>query len=173
LRLIPAPETKQTDATSSKKPLTLISPKIIDKKIAKGSTIVVLIAKEVTDDSQEQIPFTIVPILKEFVDVFSEELSDSLPPMRDIQHAIDFVPGSTLPNLPHNRMNPIEHAELKRQIDELLSKRFIKESLSPCATGIVTQRKTGLGGCALIVVPSTRSLLNIGSPFLDWMTCWI
>ena len=28
-------------------------------------------------------------------------------------------------------MNPIEHAELKRQVDELLGKGFVRESLSP------------------------------------------
>jgi len=27
-------------------------------------------------------------------------------------------------------MNPTEHAELKRQVDELLNKKFIKESMS-------------------------------------------
>jgi len=63
--------------------------------------------------------------------VIAKELSDSLPPMRDIQHAIDFVLRSTLPNLPHYKMNPTEHVELKKQVDELLSKGFIKESLSP------------------------------------------
>jgi len=30
-------------------------------------------------------------------------------------------------------MNPTEHAEMKRQVDELLEKGFIKESMSPCA----------------------------------------
>jgi len=66
LRPVPLPQTKQTDASSSKKASTLISSKVIDKKIAKRSTIIVLIAMEVTDDSQEQISPIAVLILKEF-----------------------------------------------------------------------------------------------------------
>ena len=85
-------------------------------KTAKGSTIVVLVAKETTEDSQEQIPPTAVPILKEFVDVFPEELSDNLPLMRNIGHAIDFVLRATLPNLPHYRMNPTEHANSRGRL---------------------------------------------------------
>lgn len=57
--------------------------------------------------------------------------------MHDLQYVIDLVRVIELPNLTHHRLNPTEHIKLKHQVDEirktLLSKGFIRESLSPCA----------------------------------------
>ncbi|XP_031398472.1 uncharacterized protein LOC116209048 [Punica granatum] len=59
---------------------------------------------------------------QEFGDVFPTELPNRLPPIKGIEHQIDFVPGAAIPNRPAYRSNPEETKELQRQVDELLAK---------------------------------------------------
>lgn len=61
-------------------------------------------------------------LLDEFKDLTPDNLFAGLPPMRNIQHAIDLILESALPNLPHHRLNPSEHIELTHPIDELLAR---------------------------------------------------
>ena len=112
--------------------------------MSEGSPVWMLAAREVREDSKVNYPKEVASLLSEIHDVFLEDLPDYLPPMRNIQHAIDLVPGSTLPNLPHYMLNPNEHAELQRQVGELIKKGFVRESLSPCAVpALLTPKKDG------------------------------
>lgn len=52
--------------------------------------------------------------------------------MHNIQHKIDLVPSATLPNKPHYQISLREHEELHRQVEDLVAKGYLQESLSPC-----------------------------------------
>ena len=112
-----------------------------------NGVIYVVVVKELNKKDAENIPSIpkkVAELLDDFSDIASTDLPNELPPLRNIQHDIDFMLGSQLPNLPAYRMNPVEYAELKRQVDELLSKGFIRESLSPCAVpALQTPKKAG------------------------------
>ena len=72
-----------------------------------------LVAKEVPSDSSiVDVPLEVKNLLNDFIDMVPDELPSELPPLRDIQHAIDLVLGSQLPNLPHYRMNPKKRERL-------------------------------------------------------------
>ncbi|XP_078446574.1 uncharacterized protein LOC144715513 [Wolffia australiana] len=75
-----------------------------------------------TESEHETPPPEITQLLEEYADVFPAELPSELPPLQHIQHAIDLVPGATLPNLPHYRMDLIKYEELYSQdlFDEMV-----------------------------------------------------
>uniref|UniRef100_A0A2N9GUV8 Reverse transcriptase domain-containing protein n=1 Tax=Fagus sylvatica TaxID=28930 RepID=A0A2N9GUV8_FAGSY len=50
---------------------------------------------------------------------------------------IDFVPGVAIPNRPAYRSNPEETKELQRQVEDLMSKGYVRESMSPCAVPVL------------------------------------
>ncbi|CAL9238576.1 unnamed protein product [Arabidopsis halleri] len=83
------------------------------------------------------LPSEMTSLLQDYEDVFPEDNPKGLPPIRGIEHQIDFVPGASLPNRPAYRTNPVETKELQRQVDELMEKGHIRESMSPCAVPVL------------------------------------
>ena len=54
---------------------------------------------------------------------------------------MDLIPGASFPNKAAHRMTPAESEEMNRQVNELLQKGLIQESLSPCAVPVVLAPK--------------------------------
>ena len=100
-----------------------------DLEIKDGSNVMPLVVVEETE-SEKEILQEVKPILEKFVDVMLEEISHGLPPMRDIQHQIDFIPSLVFPNKLAFIMSPKEHEELETQVDDLLDKGLVRESKS-------------------------------------------
>lgn len=89
-------------------------------------------------------------LLIEFQAIISDKVPDGLPPIRSISHWMDLIPGASLPNKAPHRLTPAENEELYRQVQELLQKGLIRESLSPCVVPVVLAPKKN-GECVLIL----------------------
>ena len=64
-------------------------------------------------------------LLHEFdQDIFQDDDPKGLPPIRDIEHKIEFIPRATIPNRLAYRANPTETKEIQRQVEELMKKRL-------------------------------------------------
>ena len=75
--------------------------------------------------------------MHEYAAVFPTDLPPGLPPLRGIEHQIDLIPGASLPNRAPYRTNPDETKEIQRQVQTLLDKGYIRESLSPCSVPVL------------------------------------
>ncbi|KAK1602325.1 hypothetical protein QYE76_048159 [Lolium multiflorum] len=90
----------------------------------------VLICKGLSSETNDltNIPSSLLSLLKEFQDVFPDELPHGLPPLRGIEHRIDLIPGAPLPNRAAYRTNPEDTKEIQRQIQDLLAKGYQEET---------------------------------------------
>ena len=121
-------------------PVLLATQADFDEWDASASTCYALICTQVLFSIYEApsfVPPAITNLLQEYSDVFPKDLPAGLPPLRGIEHQIDLIPGASLPNRAPYRTNPDETKEIQRQVQELLDKGYIRESLSPCAVPVL------------------------------------
>ncbi|XP_071927217.1 uncharacterized protein [Coffea arabica] len=88
----------------------------------------------------DQVKLEDVPVVREFLDIFSEELR-TLPPEREVEFKIDLMPGTAPISKTPYRMAPAELKELKIQLQDLLKKGFVKESDSPWGAPVLFVKK--------------------------------
>ena len=97
--------------------------------------------KENKREQQQQQQQQLHPIVKEFADVFPDDLPDGLPPKRNEDFHIEEIKGSTPPSRPTYRMSYKELDELKKQLDVYLKKGFIQPSKSPYGAPVLFVKK--------------------------------
>ena len=78
--------------------------------------------------------------MDEYGDVFPDEIPQ-LPPSTDVDFAIDLIPRVGPVLMAPYKMAPAELAELKKQIEDLLKKKFIRPSASPWGAPVLLVKK--------------------------------
>ncbi|XP_019465360.1 PREDICTED: uncharacterized protein LOC109363555 [Lupinus angustifolius] len=81
-----------------------------------------------------------LPVVRNFSEVFPDDIH-GLSPVREIEFAIDLVPRTGLISIAPYRMAPLELTELKKQLEDLLQKQFVRPSVSPWGVPMLFGKK--------------------------------
>ncbi|KAL0546377.1 hypothetical protein IC582_016285 [Cucumis melo] len=98
------------------------------------------ILASVVDTRELEVSLSSEPLVREYPDVFPDELP-RLPPPREIDFAIELEPDTTPISRAPYRMAPAELKELKVQLQKLLDKGFIRPSVSPWGAPVLFGKK--------------------------------
>ena len=94
-------------------------------------------------DSKDVDSLETIKVVSEFPDVFSEDLP-GMPPERKVEFAIELLPGTAPISKRAYRVSGPELVELKKQIDELLERGYIRPSTSPWVAPVLfVEKKDG------------------------------
>jgi hypothetical protein len=141
--LLPIEEKKEKEEASTR--ILLMSGKELLKEVKKDLKMQFVVVRKprviLTNSFVDDLPEEIQELLEKFVDIVVDELPHSLPPIRSISHHIDLILGANFPNKEAYRLTPGENEEVKKQVQELLDKGLVRESISPCAVPIVLSPK--------------------------------
>ncbi|GJU02386.1 putative reverse transcriptase domain-containing protein [Tanacetum coccineum] len=93
-----------------------------------------------TEDKSEGKQIKDVPIVRDFPEVFPEDLP-GLPPTRPVEFQIDLIPGAAPVARAPYRLAPSEMKKLSEQLQELSDKGFIRPSSSPWGAPVLFVKK--------------------------------
>ncbi|GJU20878.1 putative reverse transcriptase domain-containing protein [Tanacetum coccineum] len=93
-----------------------------------------------TEDKSEEKRLEDEPIVRDFIEVFPEDLS-GFPPTRQVEFQIDLVLGAAPVARSPYRLAPSEMQELSTQLQELSDKGFIRPSSSPWGALVLFVKK--------------------------------
>ncbi|GJS56543.1 putative reverse transcriptase domain-containing protein [Tanacetum coccineum] len=121
--------------------LTIISCSKAQEYMAKGCQIFLAqISAKKEEDKSEGKQLKDVPIVRDFPEVFPEDLP-GLPPARPVEFQIDLIPGAAPVARAPYRLAPSKMKELSEQLQELSDKGFIRPSSSPWGAPVLFVKK--------------------------------
>ncbi|GKB56364.1 putative reverse transcriptase domain-containing protein [Tanacetum coccineum] len=124
-----------------KSKLSIISCTKTHKYVERGCQIFLAqVTKKETRDKSEEKRLEDVPTVRNFPEVFLEDLP-GLPPTRQVEFQIDLVPGAAPVARSPYRLAPTELQELSTQLQELSDKGFIRPSSSPWGAPVLFVKK--------------------------------
>ncbi|GJU57601.1 hypothetical protein Tco_1235367 [Tanacetum coccineum] len=109
--------------------LNIISCTMTEKYLLKGCHVFLarITKKKIGDKSEEKLPED-VPVVRDFLEAFPEDLS-GVSPTRQVEFQIDLVPSAAPVAREPYRLAPSEMKELSDQLQELSDKGFIRPSI--------------------------------------------
>ncbi|GJT89036.1 putative reverse transcriptase domain-containing protein [Tanacetum coccineum] len=121
--------------------LNIISCTKTHKYLLKGHNVFLAhVTTKETEDKSGEKRLEDVPIVRDFPEVFPEELP-GLPPTRQVEFQIDLMPGAAPVARAPYRLAPSEMKELSEQLQELSDKGFIRPSSSPWGAPVLFVKK--------------------------------
>ncbi|GKB32040.1 putative reverse transcriptase domain-containing protein, partial [Tanacetum coccineum] len=125
----------------SKSKLNIISCTKTQKYIQKGCQVYLAqVTSKKTEDQSKEKRLEDVPIIREFPEVFPEDLP-GLPPARQVEFQIDLVPDAAPVVRAPYRLAPAELQELSTQLQELSDRGFIRPGSSPWGAPVLFVKK--------------------------------
>ncbi|GJX03174.1 putative reverse transcriptase domain-containing protein [Tanacetum coccineum] len=113
---------------------------LCDKKVVhipiSGETLIIRVKEKKSNEKKLED----IPVVKEFPDVFPEDLP-GLPPVRQVEFQIDLIPGAAPVARTPYRLAPSEMQELSNQLQELTDRGFIRPSTSPWGAPVLFVKK--------------------------------
>ncbi|GJY87724.1 putative reverse transcriptase domain-containing protein [Tanacetum coccineum] len=101
-----------------------------------GETLIIRVMEKKLDEKRLED----IPVVKEFLDVFPEDLP-GLPPVRQVEFQIDLILGAAPVARTPYRLAPSEMQELSNQLQELADRGFIRPSTSPWGAPVLFVKK--------------------------------
>lgn len=87
-----------------------------------------------------EVEISEILVVGDFPEVFPSNVS-GLPPVRDVEFSFYVVPGIGPIHISPYIMDPTEMSELRNQLEDLLSKKFIRPSVSPWEAPVLLVKK--------------------------------